>query len=116
MGKIDYRYLNLSFISGKEEIQKQIINTAIFSFLERVFDNVLELNQLLESTQYGYNAPALDSGQNKFLRISDIKEGKVNWETVPFCDCSDEKSYWLHPNDLLVARTGGTTGKEFSYH
>ena len=51
--------------------------------------------------------------KNKFLRISDITDGRVDWSTVPFCDCSDEKTYLLHKNDLLIARTGGTTGKSF---
>ncbi|HTA83664.1 MAG TPA: restriction endonuclease subunit S [Bacteroidia bacterium] len=113
MSQVEYRLLNLSFISSKDEIKRQITNTAIFSFIEEEFQNVLELSGLLESTQYGYNAPALDSGQNKFLRISDIKEGKVIWENVPYCDCSDEKSYLLYSDDILVARTGGTTGKSF---
>ena len=32
---------------------------------------------------------------------------------VPFCDCQDEQNYILSENDILVARTGGTTGKSF---
>lgn len=113
MGKIDYKFLNLTFISSEEEIKRQITNTAIFFFLEEKFNEVVELSELLESTQYGYNTSALSSGENKFLRISDIKDGKVNWDTVPFCDCTDEKSYLLYQKDILVARTGGTTGKSF---
>lgn len=37
----------------------------------------------------------------------------MNWEQVPFCDCSDDEKYLLKDHDILVARTGGTTGKSF---
>lgn len=37
---------------------------------------------LSESIQYGYNAPAQSTGRIKMVRISDIQEGKVLWETV----------------------------------
>lgn len=47
------------------------------------------------------------------MRISDIHESKVNWETVPFCNCDDEETYLLKNEDILIARTGGTTGKSF---
>ena len=41
---------------------------------------------LSESIQYGYNAPARASGRIKMVRISDVQDGEVKWETVPFCD------------------------------
>ena len=68
-----------------------------------------------ESIQYGYNAPAQDDGRIKMVRISDIQNGKVNWDSVPYCEI-DEKEielYLLKPNDILFARTGGTVGKSF---
>ena len=68
----------------------------------------VKLNSLIENTQYGYNASALQSGKNKFLRISDITDGKVEWDTVPYCDCNDEETYLLYSDDILIARTGGT--------
>ena len=49
------------------------------------------------------------------VRISDIQNGKVMWETVPYCDI-DEKdipAYLLSANDILFARTGGTVGKSY---
>ena len=65
--------------------------------------------------QYGYNAAAKEKGKIKMVRISDIQDNKVVWESVPFCDISDSEinDYLLHNNDLLFARTGGTVGKSF---
>ena len=67
------------------------------------------------SIQYGYNAPAKQYGRIRMVRISDIHENLVIWNTVPFCDIdeSDISTYLLRPNDILFARTGGTVGKSF---
>lgn len=67
------------------------------------------------AVQYGYNAPAKKSGRIKMVRISDIQEGKVVWDTVPFCDIKEEEipTYLLSINDILFARTGGTVGKSY---
>ncbi len=67
------------------------------------------------SIQYGYNAPAVPSGDIKMVRISDIQENQVLWPTVPFCSIPKEDidTYLLKPNDILFARTGGTVGKSF---
>lgn len=71
--------------------------------------------ELSDSIQYGYNAPAKESGRIKMVRITDIQDGKVQWETVPYCEISEEEilSYKLKKNDILFARTGGTVGKSF---
>ena len=68
---------------------------------------------LSESIQYGFNAPAKSSGRIKMVRISDIQDGKVLWESVPFCDIQENEipNYLLKKNDILFARTGGTVGK-----
>ena len=67
------------------------------------------------SIQYGYNAPAKQAGRIKMVRISDIQNGKVIWDSVPFCDIRDEdlSTYLLAENDSLFARTGGTVGKSY---
>ena len=67
------------------------------------------------SIQYGYNAPALEHGTIKMVRISDIQENKVLWDSVPYCmiEESDIETYLLKANDILFARTGGTVGKSF---
>lgn len=65
--------------------------------------------------QYGFNAPAKQSGTIKMVRISDIQNNAVNWDTVPYCaiDNSLINDYLLNDNDILFARTGGTVGKSF---
>ncbi|MGO5070108.1 restriction endonuclease subunit S [Roseburia faecis] len=67
------------------------------------------------SIQYGYNAPALSEGHYRMVRISDIQDNKVLWETVPYCKIEDKEvgAYLLEKNDILFARTGGTVGKSF---
>ena len=71
--------------------------------------------ELSDSIQYGYNAPAKQSGRIKMVRISDIHENQVMWENVPYCDIAEEdiSTYLLKENDILFARTGGTVGKSF---
>ena len=68
-----------------------------------------------ESIQYGYNAPAKDNGRIKMVRISDIQNNAIFWDTVPFCEIeeSDIRTYLLQANDILFARTGGTVGKSY---
>ena len=67
------------------------------------------------SIQYGFNAPAIESGDIKMVRISDIHDNKVNWQDVPYCKISQSEigTYLLQENDILFARTGGTVGKSF---
>ena len=68
-----------------------------------------------QSIQYGYNAPALEKGVIRMVRISDIQDNKVLWNIVPFCmiEEKDIETYLLKINDILFARTGGTVGKSF---
>ena len=70
---------------------------------------------LSQSIQYGYNAPAQESGRIKMVRISDIQDGRVMWDSVPYCEIKEEDipAYLLESNDILFARTGGTVGKSY---
>lgn len=70
---------------------------------------------LSEKIQYGYNAPAKSEGRIKMVRISDIQDNKVLWDTVPYCEIEEEQiaDYLLRENDILFARTGGTVGKSY---
>ena len=70
---------------------------------------------LSQKIQYGYNSPAKSQGKIKMVRISDIQNDIVMWDTVPYCDIPEEdiESYLLNENDILFARTGGTVGKSF---
>ena len=75
----------------------------------------VRLGEIAESIQYGYSAPARQSGRIRMIRISDIQNGKINWETVPFCDIleNDIGRYLVESGDILFARTGGTVGKSY---
>lgn len=70
---------------------------------------------IAQSIQYGFNAPAQETGRIKMVRISDIQNNQVQWETVPYCEIDEKEisNYLLEENDILFARTGGTVGKSF---
>lgn len=73
------------------------------------------LGDLSINIHYGFNASANANKDIKLLRITDIQNNKVNWDTVPGCIISEKeyKNYALNKNDILIARTGGTIGKSF---
>ena len=65
---------------------------------------------------YGYTESAsINEIGPKFLRITDIQDSDVNWETVPYCKIneSDFKKHKLSDGDIVFARTGATTGKSY---
>ena len=70
---------------------------------------------LSTSIKYGYNTSAQKDGKIKMVRISDIQNNQVNWDSVLFCNISNEEitQYLLRKNDILFARTGGTVGKSY---
>ena len=64
---------------------------------------------------YGVSESAKSTGSYKLLRITDIQEGKVDWDKVPFTDFDENKAekYLLNDGDILFARTGATVGKSY---
>jgi len=74
------------------------------------------LGNLSANIHYGYTASAdhCNSGI-RLLRITDIQNNSVNWETVPGCEIEEDKAngYLLENDDILIARTGGTIGKSY---
>lgn len=72
------------------------------------------VEELCGKPQYGYtaSADAMPVGP-RFLRITDIQDGNVDWETVPYCVCNEIDKYRLRSGDILFTRTGGTTGKSY---
>ncbi len=74
------------------------------------------LGEMAQTIQYGYTEKANESPVGpKFLRITDIQGGQVNWNEVPFVRINEENriKYLLRPGDLVFARTGATVGKSF---
>lgn len=66
--------------------------------------------------QYGYTESAKSEVVGpKFLRITDIQNNVVNWDSVPYCSITEaeKKKYLLKPGDLVFARTGATVGKSY---
>lgn len=49
----------------------------------------------------------------KMLRITDIQDNRVEWKSVPRCECDAPERYLLSAGDIVIARTGATTGKSF---
>jgi type I restriction enzyme S subunit len=65
---------------------------------------------------YGYTESASSEPVGpRFLRITDIQDDSVDWDSVPFCkiESADFPKYCLHSGDIVFARTGATTGKSF---
>lgn len=67
-------------------------------------------------SQYGYTEKAhWEKVGPKFLRITDIQDNKVDWDEVPWCpiDEAGMKQYAVQIGDIMIARTGATTGKSY---
>ncbi len=73
------------------------------------------IGEIASSILYGVSESAKESGNYKLLRITDIQNNKVNWETVPFTNYDEKKAqpYLLKDGDILFARTGATVGKSY---
>src|SRR5674476_1662992 len=65
------------------------------------------------SIDYGLTASAVaESVGPRFLRITDIVSGHIDWDTVPYvaADSATFAKYRLHDGDIVLARTGASTG------
>lgn len=62
---------------------------------------------------YGFTDTAKDSGNARFIRITDIDEnGMIKTKDQKYINLTDEaKKFILKKDDLIVARTGATYGK-----
>ena len=71
------------------------------------------LENLSAAIQYGLSNSAEPQGTHRLLRITDIQDGKVDWNAVPFTTVNDPEAYLLKTGDIVFARTGATVGKSF---
>ena len=71
------------------------------------------LGCITDVIQYGLSNSAESSGDYRLLRITDIQDGSVNWNSVPFTSTNEPEKYLLHKDDIVFARTGATVGKSF---
>lgn len=67
----------------------------------------------IASVEYGYTTSAKESGDMRFVRITDInKRGELRKDEIKFIDYDKNSSkFILNKEDILVARTGATFGK-----
>jgi len=75
-----------------------------------------KVGEIAEDINYGFTAKASASPIGpKLLRITDLQNGSVQWESVPYCKIPKDKvqNYILRNGDIVFARTGATTGKSF---
>ena len=73
----------------------------------------VRLGNLSAAIQYGLSNSAEPQGTHRLLRITDIQDGKVDWNAVPFTTVNDPEAYLLKTGDIVFARTGATVGKSF---
>ena len=71
------------------------------------------LNSISSSIQYGLSKSAEQIGTHKLLRITDIQDGFVDWNNVPYTTIDEDDKYQLRVNDIVFARTGATVGKSY---
>lgn len=67
---------------------------------------------------YGVAAPAVEYQVNlpTYLRITDIlDDGTLNLLELKSVKVPDSERYMLRPNDIVFARTGGSTGRNYFY-
>ena len=72
----------------------------------------------LDGGHYGIGAAAVeyDPDLPTYLRITDIRDdGTIIKDGLKSVDAEDASEYYLKPNDLVVARTGASTGRNYFY-
>ncbi len=72
------------------------------------------LSDICTNVDYGYTASAsAERVGPRFLRITDIQGGRFDWLKVPFCEANEKEfqKYRLALGDIVIARTGNSTGE-----
>lgn len=77
---------------------------------------IVKLGDVSIKVDYGLTASAVDKLDGpRFLRITDMQDDSVDWNTVPSCEGSlaEHQHKQLEIGDIVFARTGATTGKSY---
>lgn len=72
------------------------------------------IGNIAKNIQYGYTqSSSKEVIGPKFLRITDIQQGKVDWNQVPYCSVTEKEfdKYKIKDHDIFIARTGASTGE-----
>ncbi|MEM1782782.1 MAG: hypothetical protein QW483_02785, partial [Nanopusillaceae archaeon] len=72
---------------------------------------VVRLKDISDDIYYGITAKATKEKTNlRILRTTDIKEYKVNWDSLQFCKITEKRRdlrrFFLEQGDLIIARAG----------
>jgi len=122
---LEVQFARLDVAMKSLRVVKDKLNLYRKSVLKAAFSNELipqkgcwqcfKIKDISNKIQYGLTSK---SGRNysgpRYLRITDIQNRRVNWETVPFAKEKDNlEEYRLNKSDVVFARTGATVGKSF---
>jgi len=73
---------------------------------------VKKLGEIATEMYYGLTAKAIEQGTGlRMLRTTDIKDYKVDWSSLPYCEVTDYRNYnlrkyILRKNDIIISRAG----------
>lgn len=117
--------LNLQMNKTLEAIAQAIFKEWFMDFRFPGFDGELvdglprgwkksTIGSIAKNIQYGYTeSSSREEIGPKFLRITDIQNGNVDWSQVPYCSIQDKEfeKYKIKEHDIFIARTGASTGE-----
>jgi len=69
---------------------------------------IVTLGEVISKPQYGWTASAVKTGKCRLLRTTDLSNGNVNWQSVPYCSNTPPElnKYQIFEDDILVSRAG----------
>ena len=98
---------------------KKVLNVPALRFPEFTEEwKKCKFGEIAIGFDYGMNAAAKPyDGQNKYIRITDIDEtsSTYNNEDIVSPDGTLSENYMVNERDILLARTGASTGKSYLY-
>lgn len=98
---------------------KKVLNVPALRFSEFTEEwKKCKFGEIATGFDYGMNAAAKPyDGQNKYIRITDIDEtsSTYNNEDIVSPDGTLSENYMVNERDILLARTGASTGKSYLY-
>ncbi|KAA0246415.1 MAG: hypothetical protein EDM72_05360 [Chlorobiota bacterium] len=73
-----------------------------------------KIGEVCSKPQYGWTTKSERTGKIKYLRTTDLSNGKIIWDNVPYCINipKDVGKYLIRKNDILISRAG-SVGKSY---
>ena len=112
---LPFRVDIVDWASTSESFRKVIESNQVVLMAARGGSEWVEcrLADACSSIDYGLTASATPTNTGtRFLRITDIVSGHIDWKRVPhvIADEATAHKYRLHDGDIVLARTGASTG------